>query len=97
MMMNNKKMAMAIIKGAGGQKDPASNQDFVDREGQGKPKVEIEIELGPKDGMEAAMSKFMAAMSSKDAKKASEAMQEFMSCCEEEEESDYSMEPSKEI
>lgn len=95
---DGKKLAMMIIKGAGHKsEDEKKNADFVDREGSGKPKVEVEVEkeLSAKDGMEAAMAKLISAVHSKDIEKAVEAMSEYMTCCEDE--PDYSMEPSETV
>jgi DNA-binding GntR family transcriptional regulator len=82
MMMNQKKMAMMIIKNAMG-KDPASdNSSFVDRGGNKKPDIEVEMELSSKDGMIASMDKLIKAIHAKDSEKAVEAMSEYLDACE---------------
>lgn len=92
MMTNNKKMAMSIIKASGAGKEPSQGSDahYVDK-GDG-PKVSVEIEaeepkLDASMGMEAAMAKFMLAVGAKDAKKAAQALCEFMDMHEEQEDS----------
>lgn len=99
MMSGGKKLAMMIIKNAGGKtEEEKKNADFIDKDGKKKPDVSIEIEkdIDNKDGMEAAMAKFIAAVHSKNPSKAAEAMSEYMACCDEEE-MDYSTEPSEKV
>ena len=91
MMTNNKKMAMSIIKGSA-PKEPSqgASADYVDKGDGPKVSVEIEqpdVELDASMGMEAAMAKFMLAVGAKDAKKAAQALCEFMDMYEEQEDS----------
>ena len=84
MMMNNKKMAMMIIKNAAGKDQASDSSSFVDKGDSKKPGMEMEddMELSSKDGQMASMDKLIKAIHSKDSAKAMEAMSEYMDACE---------------
>jgi hypothetical protein len=86
MMMNNKKMAMMIIKNAAGKDKASDSSSFVDKGDSKKPGIEIEMEddmeLSSKDGQMASMDKLIKAIHAKDSAKALEAMSEYMDACE---------------